>query len=89
MNINALKVFCDAVRLHSFSSAGLENDISQSAVSQNIHNLEKSLGVKLVDCSTRPFELTREGKFFFNGCHGIVDRYQEIVGELKSGRVGN
>ena len=46
MYFEALKIFCDVVRLNSFSRAAAVNRISQSAVSQNVLQLEKGLGVQ-------------------------------------------
>ena len=78
MHFEALKIFCDVVRYHSFSRGGSANAVSQSAASQAIQQLEKSLGVDLIDRSKRPWVLTQEGKFFFGGCQDILERYQEL-----------
>ena len=51
MQFEALKVFCDVARNQSFSRAADANQISQSAVSQIVNQLEKRLGVLLVDRS--------------------------------------
>ena len=65
MYFEALKIFCDVVRHKSFSRAAAANHISQSAVSQNVLQLERSLGVRLIDRSKRPFQLTPEGMAMF------------------------
>src|SRR5438105_4127725 len=75
MYLEALKIFCDVVRHRSFSKAAALNHISQSAASQNVLQLEKTLGVRLIDRSKRPFELTREGQVYYDGCRNIVERY--------------
>jgi DNA-binding transcriptional LysR family regulator len=43
MQIESLKVFCDLVESRSFSQSALRNFITQSAVSQQIKNLESRL----------------------------------------------
>ena len=48
MYIDCLKVFCDLAKMGSFSKAGEANQVSQSAVSQQITSLERKLGVPLV-----------------------------------------
>ena len=48
MQIEALKIFCDVVRLASFSRGAAENGVSQSTASQAVQNLEERLGVKLI-----------------------------------------
>lgn len=84
MYFEALKIFCDVVRLRSFSRAAALNHISQSAASQNVLQLEKSLGVRLLDRSKRPFQLTPEGQIYYEGCRTLVDQYYAVEAEVKS-----
>lgn len=84
MYFEAVKIFCDVVRHRSFSRAAAANRISQSAVSQNVLQLEKSLGVRLIDRSKRPFQLTPEGQVYFEGCKGLVERYYAVEAEVKT-----
>lgn len=86
MYLEAVKIFCDVVRHRSFSKAAGLNHISQSAASQNVLQLEKSLGVKLLDRSKRPFELTREGQVYYEGCRNLVERYDAVVEQVKTMR---
>ena len=83
MQIEALKVFCDVARQQSFSRAASANHISQSAVSQIVHMLEKRLGVRLVDRSKRPLLLTREGRTYYDGCRRLVDEYQGVEAAVR------
>ncbi len=94
MHLKSLKVFCDVVRLHSFSRAAEENDISQSGASQVVNQLEQRLEVRLIDRSKRPFVLTPEGEVYYEGCRGLVERYfvledkvrtlhQEVAGRIR------
>jgi DNA-binding transcriptional LysR family regulator len=64
MQIEALKIYCDVVRLHSFSRGAEANDVLQSSASQIVQNLEETLGVTLIDRSRRPWAVTAEGKVF-------------------------
>ncbi|HEV2675025.1 MAG TPA: transcriptional regulator GcvA [Aliidongia sp.] len=57
----ALRAFEAAGRLMSFSKAGEELLVSQSAVSHHIHTLEASLGVPLFVRQVRAVSLTPEG----------------------------
>src|SRR5689334_1423685 len=86
MQFETLKIFCDVVRLHSFSRGASENAITQSAVSQAIHQLERHLGVQLIDRSRRPWVLTEEGRLYFEGCQELVERYQAIEAEVRERR---
>lgn len=84
MYLEAIKIFCDVVRQRSFSRAASANRISQSAASQNVLQLEKTLGVRLIDRSKRPFKLTAEGEVYYEGCKGLVERYYAVEAEVKS-----
>jgi DNA-binding transcriptional LysR family regulator len=78
MQFESLKLFCDVARLRSFSQAAVANDITQSAASQIVLQLERRLGLQLVDRSTRPLHLTREGQLYYEGCKGLVEQYLEL-----------
>ncbi len=78
MQFESLKIFCDVARQRSFSQAAAANEITQSATSQVVLQLERRLGVKLIDRSTRPLQLTREGQFYYEGCKELIDRYLEL-----------
>lgn len=76
--MQTLRLFVDVVRCHSFSQAATLHGISQSATSQRVHQLEKQLGVTLIDRSQRPLGLTAEGERFFIGCEDILERYDRL-----------
>lgn len=84
VHARSLKVFCDVVGRKSFSRAAAENGISQSAASQVVQQLEGHLGVRLIDRSKRPFVLTAEGDFFYQGCRRLVQRYYMLEDEVQS-----
>jgi DNA-binding transcriptional LysR family regulator len=83
MQFEALKVFCDVARFRSFSQAAAANDLTQPAASQIVHQLEKRLGVKLIDRSTRPPQLTGEGQTYYDGVRELVARYLEIESGIR------
>lgn len=78
MQFRSLKVFCDVIDQRSFSLAARENSLSQSSASQLVHQLERRLGVLLIDRSQRPLSVTREGEVFYEGCQRLLRRYQEL-----------
>jgi DNA-binding transcriptional LysR family regulator len=84
MQFEALKVFCDVARNQSFSRAADANQISQSAVSQIVNQLEKRLGVLLVDRSCRPLQLTHQGKTYYDGCKKLVEQYLEVESSIRN-----
>jgi DNA-binding transcriptional LysR family regulator len=86
MQIEALKVYCDVVRLHSFSRGAEANGVLQSSASQTVQTIEESLGISLIDRSRRPWAVTDEGRVFYEGCREVVDRYFEVVAQVKNRR---
>src|SRR6185312_15375775 len=84
MHLKGLKVFCDVVGWRSFSRAADENGISQSGASQVVNQLERRLGVKLIDRSKRPFVLTPEGETYYEGCRKLVQRYDALEDQVRT-----
>ena len=78
MHLETLNIFCDVVRYQSFSRGAVANSVSQSAASQAVRQIEKRLGAQLIDRSKRPWQLTPEGKLFFQGSQEIIERYHEL-----------
>src|SRR5262245_65346483 len=62
MHLETLSLYCDVVRLRSFSRGAEQNFVSQSAASQAVQQLERELGVSLIDRTRRPFVVTPEGE---------------------------
>src|SRR5579864_8409106 len=81
MQFEALKVFCDVVLHEGFSKAAEVNDLTQSAVSQIVGQLEKRLGVRLLN--RRPVQLTEHGQRFYAGCKPIIEQYQELEAAIR------
>jgi len=86
MQIDAIKLFCDVAQYRSVSKAAEANGVTQSAVSQRLAALEKELGVKLIDRSKRPLQLTEAGETYHHGCRGILDRYAKLTRQITDRR---
>ena len=84
MSISQFKVVRDIAQTNSVSRAAELNGISQSAASQLLRQLEKQLGVDLIDRSTRPVKLTSAGKLYSEACRDIVRRYGEMESQLEA-----
>jgi DNA-binding transcriptional LysR family regulator len=82
MQLETLRLFCDVVRLRSFSRAAEENFVSQSAASQAIQQLEHHLGVSLFDRTKRPFVVTPEGEAFYGACRTMLDDWEKAKVEI-------
>jgi DNA-binding transcriptional LysR family regulator len=86
MNVEMLKLYCDIVRLHSFSQGAAANQISQSAASQAIHQLEAEFNTHLIDRSKRPFMVTSEGRIFYEGCQELLQGFDRLRAQIASSR---
>ncbi len=84
MNFEHLKLFRDIGQSRSVSRGASLNAISQSAASQHIQELEKSLSVKLLDRSTRPLTVTPAGRLYFDLCRDILRRREEFDAALSN-----
>jgi DNA-binding transcriptional LysR family regulator len=83
MQIDTLKIYCDVVRLRSFSRGAEANGVLQAAASLTVQRLERRLGVTLIDRSRRPWKPTREGQIFYEGCREVLERYYELESEVR------
>ncbi len=83
MNYDSLKLFRDIAQSHSFSKGAALNGFSQSAASQHVQELEKSLGVELLDRSTRPLSVTPAGRLYGEYCKDILRRKEDFVVALE------
>jgi DNA-binding transcriptional LysR family regulator len=82
-----LKLFRDVAQTRSISRAAELNDVTPSAASQHINELERSFGVTLLDRSTRPLSLTPEGKLYNELCRDVLrrnDEFRSALNDLKS-----
>ena len=64
LSMRWLEIFLLAARTGSIQKTASESGLSASTVSQHLHNLQKALGVDLLDHSKRPMQLTSAGVIF-------------------------
>jgi LysR family transcriptional regulator, transcriptional activator of the cysJI operon len=77
-----LKLFRDIAQMKSISRGATLNEISQSAASQYMQEMERRLGVSLLDRTTRPLALTPAGKLFFDLCRDVLRREEQFQLQL-------
>jgi DNA-binding transcriptional LysR family regulator len=82
MHLETLRLYCDVVRLRSFSRGAQLNHISQSAASQAVRQVEADLGVVLIDRTKRPFLVTPEGREFYDACRQVVEGYEKAKARI-------
>jgi len=82
VHIETLRTFCDLADLRSFSKTAEKHLLSQSAVSQQLAQLELAHKCQLINRKKRPIELTKQGQFLYQAAKDILDRYEELKNEL-------
>lgn len=86
--MQTIRLYVDVARCRSFSQAAERHGVTQSAASQRIGQLERRLGVTLIDRSVRPLELTEPGRIFLSGCEDILERYDRLERKVAAVAVG-
>ncbi len=78
MQIESFRVFRDLVESQSFSKAAQLNDITQSAVSQQIRTVEERFRVPLIERNSKRFALTREGGIMYQASKEIIAQFDSL-----------
>ena len=77
MDLNKFKTFLAIAELGSLTSAAAAVNLTQSAVSQQLKEMESELEFKLLDRSRRPIALTNEGAEFAKICRKILHYWHD------------
>ena len=79
MDIKQLRYFVEVARREHISDAALELNIAQSAISRQITQLEKELGVTLFKRSGRNIILTVEGRQLLSQATQILELMDKTI----------
>jgi DNA-binding transcriptional LysR family regulator len=83
VTLRQLRVFIEVARLQSFSRAGDEIGLTQSAVSRCVRELEAEIGLKLVDRTTREVQLTDVGTNLVGSVSRLLSDLDEALREIR------
>jgi DNA-binding transcriptional LysR family regulator len=83
----SMTLFVRVVEAGSFSSVAREAGLSQPTVSKQIAALERQLGVRLLQRSTRSVALTDAGRRYYERCARLIAEVEELEVELTSHHV--
>jgi LysR family transcriptional regulator, transcriptional activator of the cysJI operon len=81
-SFSQIKLFREIASTRSVSKGADLSGVSQSAASQMLKALEVSLGVKLLDSSTRPLTVTAHGRLYLEMCRDVLRRREEFQADL-------
>jgi DNA-binding transcriptional LysR family regulator len=91
-DLNDIYFFASVVRYGGFSAAARTVGIDKTRLSRRISALERRLGVRLLQRTTRALALTEAGQRFFERCTAAVDTAQaayDSVAELRREPAGH
>jgi len=71
-----MRQFVEVAKARSFRAAAITLDMPISTLSRHISDLEKAVGLRLLNRSTRRVELTDAGEVYFLRCQSIVAEAQ-------------
>lgn len=71
--VNNLRMFVRVFELGSMSAAARDQRTSPAVASARIADLEKHLGVRLFNRTTRALSPTESGRIFYEGAQGVLD----------------
>ena len=78
MDWDKLKIFHAVAEAGSFTSATINLNLSQSAISRQIQSLEDDLKVKLFERHARGLTLTENGEYVFKTAHEVISKLKEV-----------
>ena len=83
--LNDMTLFVAVVKARGFRRAAEATGVPNSTLSRRISTLEKAIGLRLLNRTTRKFELTEAGQIYYERCRRIVDEARsahEQLGEM-------
>ncbi|CAM3471752.1 LysR family transcriptional regulator [Bordetella sputigena] len=73
VQLNDIALFVEVARRKSFSLAARALNIPTSTLSRRVSELERAVGMRLLNRNTRRLDLTEAGSQYFDRCQGLVD----------------
>ncbi|MEN8261722.1 MAG: LysR family transcriptional regulator [Pseudomonadota bacterium] len=77
-----MRVLCRVVELGSFVAVARESNLSTTMVSKHVAQLEKSLGVSLLNRTTRKVSLTEIGSNYYQRAKQLLEDLEELDGSV-------
>jgi DNA-binding transcriptional LysR family regulator len=83
VELRHLRYFTTVAESGGFGRAARLLNVAQSAISEQVHDLEAELGVKLFDRNNRRIKLTGHGEQFFDDAQKILQLTEKAVTNVK------
>jgi len=76
--LNNMQVFCRIVELGTFTAVAREMNLSAMMISKYMAQLEESLGVALLNRTTRQISLTEAGELYYSRSKQLLEDFSEL-----------
>lgn len=83
MDLDQLQLFKDIAHTRSISRGAAMNGLTQSAASQAVQEMERRLGVQLLDRSRRPLNVLPAGQLLYDFARDVLRRRQDLMAQLE------
>lgn len=83
MDLDQLQLFRDIAHTRSISRGAAMNGLTQSAASQAVQEMERRLGVQLLDRSRRPLNVLPAGQLLYDFARDVLRRRQDLMAQLE------
>lgn len=84
VDLNALKMLVDVVAAGSFAAAARERNLPPNNLSRQIQRLERSLGIRLLQRTTRSLGLTSSGRQLVDSAKTTLAQLEQQLQEVSS-----
>ncbi len=83
MDLDQLQLFRDIAQTRSISRGAAMNRLTQSAASQAVQEMERRLGVQLLDRSRRPLNVLPAGQLLYDFARDVLRRHHDLLAQLE------
>jgi len=84
--LDGMKTVVAVVETHSFTAAGERLGMSKALVSKYVGEVEKQLGSRLFNRTTRQLALTEAGSNYYRQALALLEQYQAMVDDVTGGQ---
>lgn len=76
-HVQDMVIFALLVKNGSYTRTAAELGVTKSRISQRVSDLEESLGLRLLNRTTRKLSLTTAGETYLSSCRELIDAYMK------------
>lgn len=79
-----LRILLAVVRNEGFTAAAEKLNLTQPALSRSVQMLEERLGVRLIERTSKTFELTPFGRIVVERARAVEHEFNQLLGEIRA-----